>query len=101
MNEHHKREMDAMRELGKKMACEPLANSSIADIEFAGEKLMEMANYCDRLRAEYEAQKQPGPVVARVTVMGQSWKMDYLSLPVGTHDLYAQSYTYTETSNVI
>jgi hypothetical protein len=100
MNEHHTAEMNKLRELGKKMACEPLANSSIADVEFAGEKLIELADYCDRLRADYEAREKQGPVVARVTVYGKDWKLHYMCLPVGTHDLYAHSYTYSETSNV-
>ena len=95
MNEHHKLEMDAMRELGKRMACEPLANSGITDVEFAGEKLIELANYCDRLRADCKAMEKSGPVVARVTVFGKDWMLHFISLPVGTHDLYAQSYTYT------
>ena len=99
MNEHHKADMDAMRELGKKMICNPLANSGISDVEFAGEKLIELADYCDRMRKDYEARERAGPVVARVTVYGKDWKLHYLSLPVGTHDLYACSYTYTESTN--
>lgn len=34
------------------------------------------------------------PVVARVRVMGKEWHLDYLNLPVGTHDLYARQFVY-------
>ena len=35
--------------------------------------------------------------VAIVEVFGKDWRLDYMSLPVGKHKLYAQQYTYTTT----
>ena len=35
--------------------------------------------------------------VAIVEVFGKDWRIDYISLPVGKHNLYAQQYTYTTT----
>ena len=35
--------------------------------------------------------------VAIVEVFGKDWRLDYMSLPVGKHNLYAQQYTYTTT----
>lgn len=34
------------------------------------------------------------PVVARVRVMGKDWYLEYMNLPVGTHDLYARQFVY-------
>ena len=33
--------------------------------------------------------------VAVINVLGNDWRIEYLSLPVGKHRLYAQQYTYT------
>jgi len=42
------------------------------------------------------AQPEPEPqCVAIIDVKGKDWSIDYLSLPVGRHRLYAQQYTYT------
>ena len=39
---------------------------------------------------------QPEPkCVAVVEVFGKDWRLDFMSLPVGKHKLYAQQYTYT------
>lgn len=38
------------------------------------------------------------PVVARVRVMGKDWQLLYMSLPVGTHDLYARQFSYRAPS---
>ena len=42
-----------------------------------------------------QAQAVEPKCVARIEVFGKDWKLDYLSLPVGVHELYAQTYTYT------
>lgn len=42
------------------------------------------------------AQPEQGPeCVAVINVLGNDWKLEQLSLPVGKHRLYAQQYTYT------
>ena len=42
------------------------------------------------------AQSEQEPkCVAIVEVFGKGWRLDYMSLPVGKHKLYAQQYTYT------
>jgi len=33
--------------------------------------------------------------VAIIEVLGNDWRLKYLSLPVGKHKLYTQQYTYT------
>lgn len=45
--------------------------------------------------AELPMNQEPHPpVVARVRVMGKDWQLLYMSLPVGTHDLYARNFSY-------
>ena len=56
------------------------------------------ADYIAELRKALDAeiaQSEPD-CVARIVVFGKDWKLDYLSLPVGVHDLYARSFTYTQ-----
>ena len=56
------------------------------------------AHYVAELRKALDAelaQSEPD-CVARIVVFGKGWKLDYLSLPVGVHDLYARSFTYTQ-----
>jgi hypothetical protein len=44
-------------------------------------------------------QREP-TCVARIEVLGKSWRLDYLSLPVGMHELYAHTYTYSAAPKV-
>ena len=90
MDIHHKELTDRARAFANRLMSEPIANSSISDVEYAGEQLKFLADYCDRLRNEYETQTRK--VVARVEVFGKDWKLHYMSLPVGMHDLYAKTF---------
>ena len=57
----------------------------------------------DELKAENEslrqaiaeAEKQEPKCVVIVEVFGKDWRLEYMSLPVGRHKLYAQQYLYT------
>ena len=42
-----------------------------------------------------EAEKQEPKCVVIVEVFGKDWRLEYMSLPVGRHKLYAQQYLYT------
>lgn len=42
-----------------------------------------------------EAEKQEPKCVVIVEVFGKEWRLEYMSLPVGRHKLYAQQYIYT------
>lgn len=99
MDSYHMAKLDDIREFAKRMISEPIANSDIDTVEQSGQLLLDLCGYCDRLRKDYEAREKKSAPVARVTVFGKDWKLHYLSLPVGTHDLYAEIYTYTETPN--
>jgi hypothetical protein len=92
MELHHKLLTDKARELASRMLGEPLANSGIDAVENAGEQLKFLADYCDRLRNEYETQTRR--VVARIEIepSGKSYKIHYMSLQVGIHDLYAKTF---------
>ena len=46
------------------------------------------------LQSEQPEQPEQEPV-AVINVLGNDWRIEYLSLPVGKHRLYAQQYTYT------
>lgn len=39
--------------------------------------------------------------VVIVDVFGKDWKLEYMSLPVGRHKLYAQEYTYTTPPDTV
>jgi len=50
---------------------------------------------CGDCPRDYKVQGEKKPVcVARIEVLGKDWRLDYLSLPVGMHNLYAQEYIY-------
>jgi hypothetical protein len=42
-----------------------------------------------------EMEKQEPKCVVIVEVFGKDWRLEYMSLPVGRHKLYAQQYLYT------
>jgi len=42
-----------------------------------------------------QAEKQEPKCVVIVEVFGKDWRLEYMSLPVGRHKLYAQQYLYT------
>ncbi len=42
-----------------------------------------------------EAEKQEPKCVVIVEVFGKDWRLEYMSLPVGKHKLYARQYLYT------
>jgi hypothetical protein len=44
--------------------------------------------------ANYKQEQEPRCVVI-VEVFGKDWRLEYMSLPVGRHKLYAQQYLYT------
>lgn len=52
--------------------------------------LIETAQTIEAALAEPE--QEP---VMRVTVHGSNWGLDYMSLPVGTHNLYTENFTHT------
>lgn len=54
MNEVHSEKLEKARSLASDLISMPLANSEISTIEYAGETIKELCDYCDRLRAEYE-----------------------------------------------
>lgn len=54
---YHNERMGKIRELAKQCMCEPLSRS-IQEIEYAGEELQFLADYCDRLRINYEEKQQ-------------------------------------------
>lgn len=50
----------------------------------------------EKLKAQpLQAEETEPQCVAKITVHGKRWTLDYLSLPIGTHRLYAQQYSYT------
>ena len=56
----------------------------------------EKGHLLEQLAALKAQPVQEPPCVANITVhQSHEWTMNYLSLPVGTHRLYAQHYTYT------
>ena len=55
-----------------------------------------IANAITSLRQAIEqAEKQEPKCVVIVEVFGKDWRLEYMSLPVGRHKLYAQQYLYT------
>jgi len=46
------------------------------------------------IKAALEAKDEPKCVVI-VEVFGKDWRLEYMSLPIGRHKLYAQQYFYT------
>jgi hypothetical protein len=57
---------------------------------------LDWLNGCKAIAAIKEALAQPEPkCVAVVEVFGKDWRLDFMSLPVGKHKLYAQQYNYT------
>jgi len=49
----------------------------------------------DAICQAIEAEKQEPKCVVIVEVFGKDWRLEYMSLPVGRHKLYAQQYLYT------
>ena len=50
----HSEKMQKARELATSLMCHQLANSDVGTVEYAGETLKEICDYCDRMRQHHD-----------------------------------------------
>ena len=72
----------------------PISNGSIEDVRKRSGAWIPLVAAPVQAGAQAQAQERKPKCVARIEVFGKDWRLDYLSLPVGKHDLYAQEYTH-------
>jgi len=72
------------------------ASANAKMLEGWGEQLDTEEDAITSLRqAIAELESQEPKCVVIVEVFGKDWRLEYMSLPVGKHKLYAQQYLYT------
>jgi len=77
----------------------PLWKDVPATAVFINELRAALAESEPTIKDSLMGQREP-TCVARIEVLGKSWRLDYLSLPVGMHELYAHTYTYSAAPQV-